>query len=309
MPDIRGDKILWMCGHHPAESSTGASAWGPGEDRTALQPCEAGARRAVRDEQEARLKSGGARRVSPSERWRNPNLSRVLDSMDGLVQALREAPTAGRCSNLADRSDAMLAVYPETGARFQRHVDNTAGDGRRLTCVCYMNDSWHPEDGGELCLHPPGSSAASVAPLAGRIVLFHADTLPHEVLPSRRHRYSLNVWYYDSAERDRAVAEAKRTGQIGGRGGVATDADHGAARDLLQAVLDGGGGPATRSDLERLATWAEALPPGAAFMVAQVTLGSQAHPGVKPAAVAKALRAMAPADLDSLRRDLSVSRS
>merc|ERR1712173_352321 len=155
MPEIRGDKILWMCGHHPQRSSTpwshaGISQSGvdfqPGEDPTALQPCSAETRRRVRVEV---MKAGGSRKVQPSERWMNRHLARMLDSLDALVLGLREAPTAphgARCSHLENRSDAMLAVYPASGARFQRHVDNTAGDGRRLTVLCYLNESWGTED-------------------------------------------------------------------------------------------------------------------------------------------------------------------
>ena len=32
--------------------------------------------------------------------------------------------------NIMERSDAMLARYPGGGSRFQKHVDNTARDGR-----------------------------------------------------------------------------------------------------------------------------------------------------------------------------------
>ncbi len=44
----------------------------------------------------------------------------------------------GRCT----RSDVMLAIYPGGGARFAKHIDNTANDGRRLTLLCYLNPNW-----------------------------------------------------------------------------------------------------------------------------------------------------------------------
>jgi Rps23 Pro-64 3,4-dihydroxylase Tpa1-like proline 4-hydroxylase len=47
----------------------------------------------------------------------------------------------------------MIAKYSGDGARFQKHVDNTAEDGRRLTLLMYMNADWKQEEGGALRLH------------------------------------------------------------------------------------------------------------------------------------------------------------
>lgn len=199
----------------------------------------------------------------------------------------------------------MLAVYPGTGARFQRHVDNTAADGRRLTVLCYMNASWGPDDGGELCVHP-AAGPVLIPPLAGRLALFHADSMPHEVLPSRRHRYSVNVWYYDAEERDRAAAEARAKGRIG-PGGPVSVSENAAARAFLQQLL--GGGAATAAEIERLALAAELLPAGAAPLVAEVTMGSLATPHATPGDVAAALRAMPPSAVDTLRSSLSMTRT
>jgi len=46
----------------------------------------------------------------------------------------------------------MLAVYPGGGSRFARHIDNTTGDGRRLTLLIYLNPDWTKEMGGALRL-------------------------------------------------------------------------------------------------------------------------------------------------------------
>lgn len=42
------------------------------------------------------------------------------------------------------------AIYPGAGARFARHIDNTADDGRRLTMLCYLNPHWKKHHGGAL---------------------------------------------------------------------------------------------------------------------------------------------------------------
>jgi hypoxia-inducible factor (prolyl hydroxylase) len=56
----------------------------------------------------------------------------MLQAMDQLVlgELKKRVP---RLARIKDRTDPMLAVYPGGGARFQKHVDNTARDGRRLT--------------------------------------------------------------------------------------------------------------------------------------------------------------------------------
>jgi len=104
------------------------------------------------------------------------------------------------------------------------------------------------------------------------------------------------------------MAEAQRTGSIGS-GRTVTDADNAASRGFLQMLLGGSGTPASSADVEQLASSAEALPAGAAFMVAQVTMGSRASSNVSPADVAAGLRAMTPAALNALRAELSVMRT
>merc|ERR1712113_599756 len=98
-------------------------------------------------------------------------------------------------------------------------------------------------------------------------------------------------------------AQARDQGTVGVGSSVVTDADNSASRHFLQAVLAGNGKRATVAEIERLAKAADSLPPGAAYMVAQVTMGSAAAFGVTPADVARGLRAMAPAALDALRSE------
>ena len=76
---------------------------------------------------------------------------------------------------------------------------------------------------GELLLYPrladagsatPRADAATarpsarIAPLANRLMLFYADVrVPHEVLPSYADRFAVTVWYYDTAEVQRAATK------------------------------------------------------------------------------------------------------
>ncbi len=124
--------------------------------------------------------------------------------MDTLVMNLlpRRVP---RLAHVSEHSDAMLSLYPPS-SRFQKHIDNTARDGRCLTVLLYLNVGWKPEWGGELRLWPlktgqvQGSLVTTAAqtmsrggdmepvellPIAGRLAMFYSDRVLHEVGASR----------------------------------------------------------------------------------------------------------------------------
>ena len=166
------------------------------------------------------------------------HVKELLKTIDGLVEKL--SGKVKRLKNVKHRSDAMLAVYDGKGSRFQKHVDNTAKDGRRLTVLVYLNPEWKLEDGGALEIFPvanvvkgvkeeggPKPAAASSSsssspsskegevkgsasdaapasvvtyPLAGRLAMFYSEQIPHAVMPTFAPRYALTVWYYDREE-------------------------------------------------------------------------------------------------------------
>lgn len=95
----------------------------------------------------------------------------------------------------------MQACYPGGGARYTKHVDNTSRDGRRLRVVCYLNAGCQAAHGGCLRLHPVDGGVVEVEPAGGRLVLFHSDSMVHEVMHTARPRHALTVWYYDAHER------------------------------------------------------------------------------------------------------------
>ena len=105
-----------------------------------------------------------------------------------------------RLCGVNSRSDAMLAVYPGGGSRFQRHVDNTAKDGRKLTVLIYLNEPWKEEMGGFLRVYGPRGEPAEnmapndVMPLGGRVAMFYSDKVPHEVTATNARRYAMTVW-------------------------------------------------------------------------------------------------------------------
>jgi SM-20-related protein len=87
-------------------------------------------------------------------------------------------------------------VYP-VGAFYKRHLDQfKEDDHRKLSVICYLNEGWLPQHGGQLRVYFP-ESTLDVLPEAGRLVCFRSDLLEHEVLPATRERMSITGWILD----------------------------------------------------------------------------------------------------------------
>ena len=135
-------------------------------------------------------------------------LREAVRNIDKLVVSELSKRVPEKLRNVSERSDPMLSIYPAVGARFQKHVDNTAEDGRALTVLCYLNDSWESSMGGQLRVFNKQGHAVDVCPSGGRLAMFYADEVPHEVLPSYAKRDAFTLWYYDANERAKAVARS-----------------------------------------------------------------------------------------------------
>mmetsp|Transcript_6402 Transcript_6402/g.15590 ORF Transcript_6402/g.15590 Transcript_6402/m.15590 type:complete len:440 (+) Transcript_6402:559-1878(+) len=291
MPSVRGDKVLWMCGFHPdpgvwtnvdGSSRNDDYSQDPGSRERALEPCS----RQVRET----LQNGGVAKVS--KQWQHRSIRELLSRMDRLVLGMLRSRVS-RLAKLGHRSDSMLAVYPGDMTRFQKHIDNTAGDGRRLTCLCYFNPSWQAGDGGELVVHPPGvDRPISVPPLGGRLALFFSDVVPHEVLPTAVHRYSVNLWFYDEVERASAIRSAKELGHVGGSFGKTSEKEQREAQTFLALLLT------SQATLDTLLPAAEKLS-GAAREIAGAVVGGSGS------AFMEGMRQLTESSLAELRRNLS----
>jgi SM-20-related protein len=87
-------------------------------------------------------------------------------------------------------------VYP-TGTFYKRHLDQfKKDDHRKLSIICYLNEDWQPEEGGQLRMHLP-EGPVDVFPTAGKLVCFRSDQIEHEVLIATRERMSLTGWIVD----------------------------------------------------------------------------------------------------------------
>ena len=92
--------------------------------------------------------------------------------------------------------EAHITVYPP-GAFYKRHLDQfKTDDHRKLSAICYLNEGWTAEDGGQLRMHLE-DGPHDVLPITGRLVCFRSDQIEHEVLPGTRERYSLTGWFVD----------------------------------------------------------------------------------------------------------------
>jgi SM-20-related protein len=94
--------------------------------------------------------------------------------------------------------EAHFARYP-SGARYQKHLDTFQRDNRRtLSVICYLNENWQADEGGQLRIHFGGNDATrhiDVLPEGGTLACFLSHRFPHEVLPATRERLSLTGWF------------------------------------------------------------------------------------------------------------------
>jgi len=89
-----------------------------------------------------------------------------------------------------------MTVYP-VGSYYKRHLDQfKEDDHRKLSVICYLNENWKEEHGGQLRMHVQ-DNPIDILPLAGRLVCFRSDQVEHEVLPATRERLSLTGWMLD----------------------------------------------------------------------------------------------------------------
>lgn len=100
------------------------------------------------------------------------------------------------------RSEELHFARYGSGYGYKKHLDQHRNcPHRKISVVLYLNDDWGPDDGGELCLYEAGNAGLErvtrLLPTPGRFVMFRSDQIWHEVLPTRRTRWSLTGWFRD----------------------------------------------------------------------------------------------------------------
>ncbi len=89
-----------------------------------------------------------------------------------------------------------MTIYP-AGSFYKRHLDQfKKDDHRKLSIICYLNNDWQEEHGGQLRIYLKDGTK-DFLPLAGRLICFRSDQLEHEVLVANRDRLSLTGWMLD----------------------------------------------------------------------------------------------------------------
>ena len=72
------------------------------------------------------------------------------------------------------------SLHAGSGGCFPLHYDSDEQvDGRRVTAIFYLNDTWQPCDGGQLQLFPLPDPPVQIDPIADRLVLFSSCRMLH----------------------------------------------------------------------------------------------------------------------------------
>ncbi len=92
--------------------------------------------------------------------------------------------------------ESHFAVY-EVGDFYEKHLDAFKNFKNRIvTTVYYLNESWNEADGGELIVYDEQNNfLKKVLPEGNTLVVFLSEKFPHEVLSSRKKRYSIAGWF------------------------------------------------------------------------------------------------------------------
>ncbi|RWS06784.1 hypothetical protein B4U79_03268 [Dinothrombium tinctorium] len=148
------------------------------------------------------IRSDKVMHVKGDEKWAK-NISHLMTVLEKTLITCGVIPSNEQLGDyrITRRTKAMVSCYPGNGTHYKRHIDNPNNDGRRLTCIYYLNKDWDGETmGGTLRIFPAAHKnlVANIEPIFDRLVLFWSDRRnPHEVLPAYKDRFAITVWYCD----------------------------------------------------------------------------------------------------------------
>ncbi|ELL7086388.1 2OG-Fe(II) oxygenase [Vibrio fluvialis] len=127
--------------------------------------------------------------------WLSQNMAQPVQDYLERMEQIRQAVNRDFFLGLFEY-EAHFAKY-EQGDFYKKHLDAFRGqENRKLTTVFYMNEAWQPADGGELKIYDLDDQLIdTVAPVAGRLVVFLSEKFPHEVLPTHADRVSIAGWF------------------------------------------------------------------------------------------------------------------
>ncbi|MCE3003289.1 MAG: 2OG-Fe(II) oxygenase [Xanthomonadaceae bacterium] len=146
----------------------------------------------------AAIGRGAARHHDPAVRGDHTRWLQADDPADAPALHALDALRAGLNHELflgLRRTEAHYARYPP-GAGYARHRDRFRDDDARVvSLVLYLNEAWSDADGGALRIFAPdGDTPHDVLPIGGRLAVFRAADVEHEVRAARRERLSIAAW-------------------------------------------------------------------------------------------------------------------
>lgn len=120
-----------------------------------------------------------------------PEIKRYLERLNALIQYINQTLFL----SLKD-FEVHMTIYP-VGSFYKRHLDQfKKDDHRRLSVLCYLNEDWKEDHGGQLRMYLP-ERTLDILPSSGRLVCFRSDMIEHEVLPATHDRLSITGWMLD----------------------------------------------------------------------------------------------------------------
>ncbi|MZI91939.1 SM-20 protein [Vibrio sp. CAIM 722] len=135
------------------------------------------------------------RRRSDKIQWLQPTMGFAIHDYLERMEHIRHNVNRALFLGLFEY-EAHFAKY-DIGDAYEKHYDAFQGrTNRRLTTVMYLNEHWTEADGGKLKLYSDQDELIeTVAPYAGRLVVFLSERFPHEVCISHAERFSIAGWF------------------------------------------------------------------------------------------------------------------
>lgn len=118
--------------------------------------------------------------------------NRYLDKIEELRSMLNQEFFLG-----LNGFECHFTQYPPN-TFYKKHIDQFQQASHRIiSCILYLNMDWKDEYGGQLRIYPDQDNEAifeDFNPIGGAFACFRSDTILHEVLPTKKERYSVTGW-------------------------------------------------------------------------------------------------------------------
>lgn len=126
--------------------------------------------------------------------WNSPDLLPWQNLLQQLQMELNQGLMLG-----IQAFEAHLARYAE-GQYYDEHIDQPRAQSflhgeRIISFVLYLNQDWKEDHGGQLQIRDHEGALHLIEPRWGRLALFDSKEILHQVLLSKRVRWSLTGWF------------------------------------------------------------------------------------------------------------------